>query len=342
MPQPILTGRTPPFAITDLPPLIVGGAVFNTQYVDDPTKLPIKELIGTAFTNGLNAIDTSPYYGPSEELIGDALAKLSDVWPRELYFICTKAGRIKLNDFDYSRALVRSSVLRSLKRLNTSYLDLVYMHDIEFVTEDEVYDALRELVLLKQEGVVKNIGVSGYPVEFLLKVARGCQANDIGPLDAVMSYSNGCLQNTRYFDLYEAFCACGVKKLMNGSILSMSLLRSGVTHSFHPALEKLRAKSSEVAQALLTEDGVEMADLATRFAFKKWLFDTAAQDAEQLVWNERCSVVLGVSSQSELAAAVDGYRQVQSNEKSEEALYAKAKARFGEHFNETWESGIEH
>ncbi|KAI3529065.1 L-galactose dehydrogenase, partial [Colletotrichum filicis] len=41
----------------------------------------------------------------------------------------TKAGRIAPTEFDYSPAWIRASVLRSLERLNTTYLDLVYTHD---------------------------------------------------------------------------------------------------------------------------------------------------------------------------------------------------------------------
>jgi D-arabinose 1-dehydrogenase len=36
-------------------------------------------------------------------------------------------------DFDYSPATIRRSVCRSLRRLHTHYLDVVYLHDIEFV-----------------------------------------------------------------------------------------------------------------------------------------------------------------------------------------------------------------
>ena len=36
-------------------------------------------------------------------------------------------------DFDYSPATIRRSVRRSLQRLHTQYLDVVYLHDIEFV-----------------------------------------------------------------------------------------------------------------------------------------------------------------------------------------------------------------
>ncbi len=36
-------------------------------------------------------------------------------------------------DFDYSPTTIRRSVHRSLKRLHTQYLDVVYLHDVEFI-----------------------------------------------------------------------------------------------------------------------------------------------------------------------------------------------------------------
>lgn len=332
-----------PLSILDLPPLIIGGAVFNTQYAEDPSKLPIKQLLETAFEKGLRALDTSPYYGQSEVLIGENLKEIAHNWPRELYFICTKAGRIQLDEFDYSRENVRRSVLRSCQRLNTSYLDLVYMHDIEFVEENDVYEALRELKTLKEEGVVKNIGISGYPVAYLLHVATACTSNDIGPLDAVLLYSHGCIQNTKFFELSEAFFKAGIKKLMNGSILSMSLLRSGKTHAFHPAPQSLKDKVDELAHDLL-ELKIELADLSTRFALKRTLFGQKPdqwKEGDLLQWDKRFSVVLGVSSLEELAAAVGAYYEVEKNGKSgDEELFSKFQKDLGDqHFNETWPSG---
>lgn len=330
--------------ISALPPLVIGGAVLNTQYAEDPTKLPITEILRAAFAKGYNAVDTSPYYGQSEVLLGSALSSLSSDWPRETYFLCTKAGRIQLDEFDYSRSWVRQSVLRSLQRLKTSYLDLVYMHDIEFVNESQVYEALRELAQLKKEGLVRNIGISGYPVDFLLEVAVKCKSEpDVGPLDAVLSYCRGCLQNTRLFDLYERFFAeAGIKKLLNGSILSMSLLRSGLTHSFHPAPQQLKDTVQEIALRLLSEK-IELADVATRFALRRWLFDTAPRvENGLLVWNPKTSVVLGVSTVEELNVAINSYEtvQAQSDSDKDEALYARVISELGPaHFNETWSSG---
>ncbi|GME76801.1 unnamed protein product [Ambrosiozyma monospora] len=73
-PLPKLT----PGNLSEISPLILGGAIFNTQYNDDPFGLEIKKLILSSFENGINAIDTSPYYGPSEELIGKALHELTE------------------------------------------------------------------------------------------------------------------------------------------------------------------------------------------------------------------------------------------------------------------------
>lgn len=335
-----------PYSIVNLPPLIIGGAVFNTQYENDPEQLPVVDILNAAFCSGLNAIDTSPYYGPSEQILGDALQKVD--YKRNQYYICTKAGRIGGDEFDYRPASVRASVMRSLKRLHTDYLDLVYMHDIEFVEEEHIYSALAELKKLKDEGHIRNFGASGYPIGFLFKVTKAASTRpEIGPLDAVMLYSNGCLQNTQLFETYEKwFSECGVKKVMNGSILSMSMLRNGPTHKFHPAPDTLKKAVDAVAKWVEEEKGSELADVATRFALRKWLFETIDQDSEPgLQWNKKTSVVLGVTLIEQLRDAIEGYWKVKTNEDNvnagDEAIFIKAKEILGEHFDEVWPSGIE-
>ena len=49
----------------------------------------------------------------------------------------TECGRYSLNKqgFDYTSSSLRSSVMRSLKRLGSSYLDVLFLHDVEFVAE---------------------------------------------------------------------------------------------------------------------------------------------------------------------------------------------------------------
>jgi D-arabinose 1-dehydrogenase len=115
----------------------------------------------------------------------------------------TKCGRFGVSDFDYSPARVRSSVENSLRRLQTDYLDAVYLHDVEFVCtrvtprqsgnhlaalahekveyglaegdegkirgdgDQTVLDAFAELRKLKNEGKVKHIGITGtFPTSY--------------------------------------------------------------------------------------------------------------------------------------------------------------------------------
>ncbi|KAJ8105137.1 hypothetical protein ONZ43_g7546 [Nemania bipapillata] len=83
-----------------IPPLVLGTATFNTQYVADPFDLPAASIVSRALDLGVNAFDTSPYYGPSETILGNALAhpSVTSRHAREFYFLVTKAGRIAGDD----------------------------------------------------------------------------------------------------------------------------------------------------------------------------------------------------------------------------------------------------
>ena len=321
--------------ITLLPDIILGGGALNTQYNDDPTKVPIVDMLKYAFSKGIVAIDTSPYYGQSEVLYGQALEKIKDKFPRETYFICTKVGRIKSDDFDYSRENIRFSVLRSCERLHTHYLDLVYLHDVEFTTVKESIEALTELRKLKDEGIIRNFGLSGYPLEYITKlvihVREEC-SSEIGNIDAVLSYCNLNLQNTLLNQYSTELFNQNLKVVCNASILSMSLLRSSETRYFHPCSDNLKECAEEASQYCEDND-IELADLATRYAFSQWL--------------GKGPTVIGVSNLDELKHALSNYWEVKNrggNLSDEDIKMIKniQKNIFLEHFDETWNSGIEH
>lgn len=321
--------------IGGLPPLIMGGATLNTQYNDDPTRVPLVSMLRYAMDHGIRGIDTSPYYGPSETLYGNALDAIKDEYARDTYYICTKVGRIRLDEFDYTREHVRFSVQRSCARLKTTYLDLVYLHDVEFVELSQIFEALEELRSLKDEGIIRNFGLSGYPVPFLQYVAeKCCSIESIGPLDAVLSYCNLNLQNTILHDYYDRFKKDShIKCLSNGSILSMSLLRSEETKSFHPCSRGLRDCAFKAAKFTQDSYNVELADLATRFAIKEWI--------------GKGPTVLGVSNIEELKTALTNYWAVVDNDNElsaeDQTMVDKIqKDIFAERMNEIWESGIPH
>ncbi|KAL1968536.1 hypothetical protein VTN77DRAFT_1746 [Rasamsonia byssochlamydoides] len=271
----------------DLPPLIFGTSTFNSQYNPDPYALPTTELVHHALSAGIRAFDTSPYYGPAEDLLGRALAAdfVRDNFPRHTYRLLTKVGRIAASSFDYSPAWVRYSVRRSLKRLRTPYLDVVYCHDVEFVTPAEVLEAVRELRRIRDtEGTIRYVGISGYPVDVLCSLAEMVLKETGEPLDVVMSYANFTLQNTRLLtEGLPRLLAAGVDVVPNASPLGMGLLRRqgvpiGGMGNWHPAPDGLR-NAIHKASNWVDEQGEKLEVVAIRFALESWLREGASAGA---------------------------------------------------------------
>ncbi|KAI1759805.1 Aldo/keto reductase [Hypoxylon sp. FL1150] len=260
-----------------IPPLIMGTATFNTQYVPDPFDLPALSIVSRALDLGVRAFDTSPYYGPSEVILGNALAHPSVAarHPRDSYFLVTKAGRVAGAEFDYSPAWVRYSVLRSCERLHAPYLDLVYMHDVEFVSAAEVLAAVRELRRLRAEGVLRYVGISGYPVDKLCELAEMVRRETGEPLDAVLSYGHYTIQNTTLGSSAMArFDSAGVDVVLNASMLNMGLLTTrgadaGPMATWHPSPEGLR-KASQDLVPIAVEAGEKLEVVAIRWALDNW------------------------------------------------------------------------
>lgn len=316
-----------------LPPLVFGTATFNTQYNKDPYALDTKGLVEQALSHGVRAFDTSPYYGPSEELLGAALSTsfVRKHFPRKSYHILTKVGRISSNQFDYSAAWVEKSIGQSLERLNTTYLDVVYCHDVEFVTADEVMEAVRELRRIRDEnGTVKYVGISGYPLEVLCTLAERILRETGEPLDAVMSYANFTLQNTRLATKGIArLKAAGVDVVPNASLLGMGLLRAdgvpeGAAGDWHPAPPSLRTAVARAAEFTKLH-GERLEVLAIRYALESWLtvgseVGSMGDPASGVPWQPELNSqlggqklgvsVMGVSKASELEKTLMVWRSI--------------------------------
>ncbi|KAK2626814.1 hypothetical protein QTJ16_003989 [Diplocarpon rosae] len=269
---------TQPPLSTIIPPLICGTATFNNLYNASAALVPTDAIVERALDLGVRAFDTSPYYGPSEELLGRALtaSSIQAKYPRSSYRIITKVGRIAAAEFDYSPEWVRYSIQRSLQRSRTSYLDVVYCHDVEFVTAEEVLVAVKELRRIRDvQGTVKYIGISGYPVPLLCELAELVLKETGEPLDAVMSYANYTLQNTKLQTLgLERLKRAGVSCVPNASILGMGLIRQagvpvGGKGDFHPAPLELRTKCIQAAK-FVEETGESLEVVGIRWGLDNW------------------------------------------------------------------------
>ena len=86
------------------------------------------ETIQESIRCGVNYLDTSPWYGNSEAIIGEALKNV----PREAYYIGTKVGRYFTptweNRFDFSGQAVLKSVEKSLQLLGLEYVDIIQVN----------------------------------------------------------------------------------------------------------------------------------------------------------------------------------------------------------------------
>lgn len=216
------------------------------------------DSVRVALEVGMNFIDTSPFYGRgmSEVLLGIAL---KDV-PRDSYYLGTKLGRYDLAHFDFSARRVQESVDVSLHRLGTDYLDIILCHDIEFISpmDQIVNETLPALRRIQQQGKVRYVGISGYPMKIFPFVL------DRTPLDCVLSYNHYCLQNTMFADLvpYLKEKQCGI---MNAAPFCARLLTNAALPQWHRATAEVRETVRKAADACSAK-GVDIAKLALQFS----------------------------------------------------------------------------
>lgn len=111
-----------------------------------------------ALSVGYRHLDTAQSYFNEEE-VGNAVAK-SGI-PREEIFITTK---VWIEHYGYEET--RKSVLESMRKLKTNYLDLVLLHQ----PFSDYYGAWRALEDLYAEGVLRAIGVSNFYPDRLVDI----------------------------------------------------------------------------------------------------------------------------------------------------------------------------
>lgn len=141
------------------------------------------EAIERAWNLGIRFFDTAPYYGSglAETRLGMALQGK----PRSEFVVSTKVGR-RLQpgrsnwygapplqsyfDFSYDGAL--ESLEESLERLGLDHVDVVLVHDPDDHYPEAIQGAFRALRRLRDEGLVKRIGVGMNSSDLLCRFAE--------------------------------------------------------------------------------------------------------------------------------------------------------------------------
>ncbi|KAI0662939.1 Aldo/keto reductase [Cubamyces menziesii] len=351
-----------------LPEIVFGAATFSNVYNDDSlikSDIPVRTT-RLALRYGIDAFDTSPYYGTSEIVLGAALKVLEPEFPRASYKLMTKCGRygMKQSEFDYSPATIRASVKRSLERLHTDYLDTVYLHDVEFVCapvgpssgnhlaalsdqgaeyglgqgqegkiwgagDQIILDAVAELRRLQEEGVVKHVGISGYPLPTLLRLALlVLHTPPYKPLDVLLSYSHSNLQNCTIAEFAQHFrTRAQIPQLLTASPLNMGLLTPRYP-PWHPATPEMR-EAARRAGELCAEEQWEggLPNIAVGFGYRK---------GKEL----GLPVVVGFSNMREVHESVRVWREIKEgkNGVKRRELEGNVVSIFGEWAGWSWSS----
>ncbi|MCC5846586.1 MAG: aldo/keto reductase [Verrucomicrobia bacterium] len=140
------------------------------------------EAVGKALELGFRHFDNADLYpgpalsGSSEKLLGEAL-RVHGV-PRESVVIASKCGIVfpqmregqRFKAYDSSAGYVRSAVEASLRRMDCDYLDLFYIHRIDYLTAPQ--EVAGELEALRAEGKIRQIGLSNHDVGQVRAFAR--------------------------------------------------------------------------------------------------------------------------------------------------------------------------
>lgn len=227
-----------------------------------------KRCVLDAIKVGYRAIDTAQSYF-NEEGVGEAIAECGI--PRSELFITTK---IWIDNYGYENC--KKSVMESLRKLKTDYIDLVLLHQ-PFA---DYYGAYRALEELYQEGKIKAIGVSNfYPDRlsdiclFGRQVIPAINQVEVNPLNAQVEAQKNM---EKYGVKMEAWAPFGEGR--NGLFENETLVNIG---------KKYNKSSAQVMLRWLIQRGVIIACKSTHIErmeenFNVFDFELSKDDMEEI------------------------------------------------------------
>ncbi|WP_413452566.1 aldo/keto reductase [Georgenia phoenicis] len=271
---------------TRVPYLGLGTGPLGNLYTEVPEEQALA-TVRAAWELGVRTFDTAPHYGLglAEKRLGRALAELGVA--REEYTVSTKVGRLlepnpdyrpgQLDDggfavpatlrrrWDPSEAGIRRSLEDSLERLGLDHVDTLYLHDPEaYDVDDAVVRALPALVRLREEGLVRRVGVGSGDLAALTRCVTE------GELDEVICAGRYTLLEQPAAEAFLPLClergvdvvAAGVYS--SGALATRSVPET-VMYNYAPADESAVARLRRLHEVCGTH-GVAVPAAAIRFA----------------------------------------------------------------------------
>lgn len=220
----------------------LGAMVFGEMTGRGADERQSQAIIGDFLAAGGNFIDTADAYaeGESERIVGRAVAAI-----RDQVVISTKVGLPTgngVNEAGLMRKHVLSSVEASLRRLNTDYVDVLFLR-----THDPLTPAEEWLEVLDRLIASTKVLYAGVCNQFAWRLAQACALSQAWRLPRIVcvqyQYGPVCRYiEDEYFDLFENF---GI------SLIPWSPLGGGVlSGKYRPMNEKLQFGRLDAAPSL--------------------------------------------------------------------------------------------
>ena len=136
-----------------LPILGFGGAALPKEWGNPLSREDRVKLVRYAYDQGIRFFDTAGNYMESQSILGEAVKDI-----RGNIFLASKVETTVVSE-------VRKAVEKSLKELQTDYLDLVQIHGTPGIEQMSVEQAMKihgELLKLREERVVRMIGFTAH------------------------------------------------------------------------------------------------------------------------------------------------------------------------------------
>jgi D-threo-aldose 1-dehydrogenase len=216
----------------------------------------------------INFLDTAANYGDgeSERRIGLLLRERGGL--PDGFVLATKADRDPQSG-DFSGGQTRRSIERSLRLLGLDRLQVVYLHDPEFATQtfaeiNEPGGAVEALVRLRDEGIIDVLGISGGPIDMLMRYV------DTGVWDAVITHNRFTLLSRVADPLLTQASERGLA-VVNAAPYGSGILAKGVDAEQNYAYRAAPAEvvhAARAIQAVCAEFGVPMAAVALQFSLR--------------------------------------------------------------------------
>ncbi|MDQ6421435.1 aldo/keto reductase [Paenibacillus sp. LHD-117] len=233
----------------------LGGAPLGGVY-GQTDEAEVEQLIHEALDADINFIDTAPMYGDgeSERRIGKALAG----GRRNQVVLATKAVR---SDRQYDYASTIQSVEQSLQRLQTDWIDLLQIHDVEYQPwETIIEETIPALQRLKEDGKIRYLGVTTRQLPLLMRYMK------TGLFDSIQFYSRYMLiDHTAKDEVMPLAKEMGIG-VINGSVLGMGVLADAPAHFLEEENQTDVARRLEMIKFLRTSEPKGLIEPAMRFS----------------------------------------------------------------------------